>query len=150
MQKSIDNKKETTPEEPKHKGKKKKRNTECSVMKRQYGNCGICGSEDVVYEIYVCCEVCGKDTLELNTDRYRFFNRINPCSCKDTIKYRNKSTEIDSKKFVREIANCNACGAYKGPLCVNCKKPLWYKFDEAGDKKHCTGLWSGCGYVINV
>ena len=150
MQKSIDNKKELTPDEAKHKGKKKKRNTECSVMKRQYGNCGICGSEDIVYEIYVCCEKCGREVSKLSTDRYRFFDRVSPCNCKDEIKYRHKTVEMSSKKFVREIANCNTCGAHKGPLCVNCKKPIWYKFDKDGDRKHCTGLWNGCGFRINI
>ena len=150
MQKSIDNKKETISEEPIHKGKKKKRNTDCSVTKRQYGNCGICGSEDIVYEVYVCCEQCGKEIFELSIERYRFFSRISPCSCNYELKYRNKVMVMDSKKFVREIANCNTCGAYKAPLCVNCKKPIWYKFDENGDKRHCMGVWSGCGFRLNI
>lgn len=150
MQKSIDNTKEVVPEEPKHKGKKNKRSTACVVLKNKWGHCGICGSEDLVYEIYVCCNECGKDVSDLSINRHRTYDGVSPCKCKKVIKYKNKTMSMNSSKFVREIANCNTCGAYMAPLCRNCKEPMWYRFDENGDKMHCTGLWSGCGFRINI
>ena len=147
------------PEEPKRniskkRKKKKKKGTECSAKIQMHNTCGICGSEDLIEQRLIVCEQCGKEVYKLdfpfNFNYYSFKDKKEICKCTREVKFRNRLHEYPSKKVVFKIINCVTCGAYKGPLCPNCKKGLWFRQDPDGTKKHCTGLWRGCGYRINL
>lgn len=134
-------------------GKKRKKLTQttCEAKIRQSANCGICGSSNVVIEYFAYCTKCGKETeLFLDTDRPLYFNTPKTdCNCKETRVFRRRNIIFKAHVKVISIYNCVDCKAYKAPLCPNCKKALWIRFDKGNIKKHCIGLWSGCNFREN-
>lgn len=118
-----------------HKGKKKKKPTECSAKIGQFGHCRLCGSDNIVYERLNYCTVCKKEEVEITAESWWMFSRTKPlCKCKANEKYPSFGPEIS-------LANCVDCGAGKGPLCPNCKQHMWYKFDKCGHRFACQ-----CGF----
>jgi hypothetical protein len=141
MIKSPDTHKDEVQETPRHAGKKVKRATECRDKRRGFGNCGICGSDEIVAEIYVSCSICEKDSFEIKPDKENYFwfaDNKKFCDCRESYEYKQKILYYPSKKYRFEVKSCTACGAFKGHLCPNCKKPAWYKLD----KWYC----NSCGY----
>jgi len=134
-------------ERPK-KGKRKKKPTQCSDARRMFRHCGICGSENLVIEGVRYCTNCGREKWYLVENEgfmWRPSTNIgHPCNCKYTIKHKGYPKGSPPKYNVYryykhyEVKGCSDCGAVKGPLCPNCRRPLWFgKF-----QKHC----KNCGY----
>ena len=138
---------ETDDENRPRRGKRKKKPTQCKDARRMFGRCGICGSENVVNEGVRHCTKCGKEAWYLVTGRswWRDTNKIPfPCGCKETIKQKGYPKGSPPRYYIRrfyeyyEVKACADCGAVKGSICPNCKKPLWFgKF-----RKFC----KNCGY----
>ena len=110
------------------KTKKNRKPTVCADQRRMYGNCGICGYEDTVFQGVDYCKVCGKEEEVLTVERY--FRKIMTCC------------EIQSKTKIKEkyyyysavsqigIRICLSCGAVRGPKCPACHRPCWSKNEQ--------------------
>ena len=111
--------------------RRRKNPTVCSDQRRQFGHCGICGYEDMVFQGVDHCTVCGKEkeVLFLRTF-WSFWNKdMMKCHKRDD-SYKHTAVE----RF--GIFICLACGAIKAPKCPNCGRNLWKK-DLQRYCKHC-------------
>lgn len=129
--------------------KKTKSPTECIVKTNRPGNCGICGSDNLVRERVKYCKICGCEEFAIISGE-RFFwldrNKNRMCQCTEMFKLRRgKVVTLLVPHDVTGVESCSDCGAVKGPLCPNCKKPAWYKFElyPVQSKIHC----HKCGYI---
>jgi len=136
------------------KTKRNKHKPTCSSLKRNplSNNCGICGSENVVSQGIIYCEICGEEAEYWSEpgDTYDFRNfrseeKIIKCNCIYEYEYRGRQIKI-RKIFKLTVRKCTDCGAVQSNYCPNCKKlnirKCW---------KHWDGrtLCQNCGYTIN-
>lgn len=134
---SPDTKKESLPEQTRHKGKRNRNPTACSDKRRGYRTCGLCGSENTASHGVSWCTQCEEETyfFVLNVDGGWFETEEIPrpeCKCDPhTYPY---------YKY-RAVGVCLDCGAVKGPRCPVCKSKMWVK----NGKKYCKGY---CGYRV--
>jgi hypothetical protein len=139
MQKNPDRQTEDAPEVPKkQKARRNRRETECRDKIRAFDRCGVCGSEDLVFEVLDYCPTCGAEKLDLDITGWRFYTRaeIGLCHCEG-----HRRLVLSSSSFV--VAHCNTCRAHKGPRCRNCGSASWYRFDPEKPMFHCIG----CGFA---
>lgn len=102
------------------KASRTRRPTECSVKRRSYDGCGICGSLNAVKQGVVYCYKCGEESDFMDGNWEENYRSVK-CSCRITFgkgKYRRFSRPINSISVVK----CTDCGAVQGPFCPNCKK----------------------------
>jgi len=117
------------------KTRKDKTETSCQDKRRQYGHCGLCGSEDLVYEGIKFCKSCENEEYFIDSGEYWLWwtnPAIPKLPCEE---------EHDIRMSMIVITHCLTCGATNGPKCPNCNKRLWGN----GLKKHCLS----CGFRNN-
>lgn len=105
-----------------NKARKDKKSTPCRVKKRQWGHCGICGSEDITKQGVCFCNVCGmeKEFIDELDDLFSLNRPKLECSHPE---YKKKWGLKSSKLVVK----CLTCGAVKGPICPSCGNACWVK-----------------------
>ena len=140
MQKNPDRQAEDILEIPrKKKARRNRRETECHDKLRSFDRCGICGSSDLIYEVLIFCPLCGVEQVEVRAENHWFWSTRkdmpNLCQC--------DRGRLWPKYPEHVIAHCNACHAHKGPLCRNCGRSSWYRFDPLRPTFHCLG----CGFA---
>ena len=130
-------------------GKKSNRPTACIDARRMWGHCGICGSENIALEGVKYCSKCKKEKHYLISDKGWFQKHEpikGPCNCKrDHILKHGKFYGRSGGNYVwverfweyYEIKGCGDCGAVKGALCPNCRKPLWLSTKGVRRCKNC-------------
>ena len=146
---ALDKPKKYIPEiqekKDRHRSKRTRRETECSVKRTWWMTCGICGYEEVVEQGVDWCTVCGKEqevlSLEegfMDYEKTRLRCHQKPYQYKD----RHGKTYTDYTSAIKRyvIYVCLACGAVKAPACPNCKSFIWKK----GMQRYC----KHCGYRI--
>ena len=103
------------------KTKRRKTNTECSVVRRDKG-CGICGSENLAEQGVKYCEKCGKEKDFLTIqDGWMFKSGVSlSCKCVIEFKIRNQTHRYRPTKIIC-IKKCLDCGAVQSNYCPNCK-----------------------------
>jgi len=125
MQKNPNKKTGDISETPrKQKTRRDRRETECRDKIRSRNHCGICGSNDLTAETLFYCPTCGAEQLELRAEEYSWLwakDEPNLCQC-------NKQRHFLKYHHI-VILHCNVCRAHKGPLCRNCGRALWFRFD---------------------
>jgi hypothetical protein len=137
MQKNPNRQSEDIPEVPrKQKARRNRRETECRDKIRAFGCCGICGSEDLVFEVLDYCHICGAEKLDFDVTAWRLYTSDEVALCR-----------CDSHRCLVlpsiVVAHCNTCHAHKGPRCRNCGGASWYRFDPEKPMFHCIG----CGFT---
>ena len=142
MQKNPDTKRPAIEEEPRRKsGKRKRRETVCADKKRDYFNCGICGSGDIAQESIYCCEVCGAETFTIEQGVWWPWERpsIRICDCK----YLRHGSFVRSTLRHLSVAICLTCGSVKGNTCPSCKNRRFFStcWTSPFGEKRCS-----CGY----
>lgn len=123
-----------------------KQPTACSDMRRRWNSCGICSSENVVWQGVDFCHTCGVEVIVLSKNTgYRFHRDIvQICNCPQIIKktksgYEYKTTPRDEIG----VDKCCDCGAIKSRgFCPNCTVPAWKHWDG---RTYC----GKCGYKID-
>lgn len=128
MEKNPNVKEDVVQELPKHKSKRKRRETSCMDKRRGYHTCGICGSENLVQCGVIYCSQCGYEKPFVSEDDWFFPREPFECDCDKRFYYHS----------YHSVTLCEDCGAIKGPLCPNCKRQCWSK----GEKKFC----KHCGF----
>jgi hypothetical protein len=131
MEKTPEDKAPIVEEEPRHRSKRKKRETACADKRRSYyGYCGLCGSGNIINQGVNWCD-CGAETeyLNQNGDYFYFWERPKKRSC-------GCSWEVPSGHI--GVKKCLDCGAVKGPKCPVCKRECW---NNIKGQKYCS-----CGY----
>lgn len=127
-------------EVPRYKGKRHRTETACADKRRYLLNCGLCGSENVVYQgVYHCAE-CGREEEFLEGVTWIGISRwMTCCSVERTYTYRGQKKTY-RRRVVSQTAvrKCIDCGAVKGPKCPACGNPCWSK----GMARYC----QRCGY----
>ena len=111
------------------KTRKDKKATVCSVKRRRYDGCGVCGSQNIVSQGVVYCEMCGEEADFIKTGHFACWWReveereSTSCNCLKTPPFGKKH---ETRKFrpLREVAveKCTDCGSVKGFFCPNCGK----------------------------
>ena len=130
---NIDDSDESIP----YKGKRKHKPTSCLSKTNMFGHCRICGSDNIIQQVYVWCEVCKKEVFDIMNDHFFLFQReVKFCEC-----IKMMGLHRYSPYHSKGIRHCSDCSAYEGPLCPNCKKPMWFKFDKGIHKVSCQ-----CGF----
>jgi len=123
-----------------HKGKRNKRETECSVVRRQ-GGCGICGSENIADQGVKYCEICGAEKEYLvSTNRWGFFPKTDvklPCKCLKTWIGANGKEHKYRAINVLGVLKCMDCGAVKSNYCQNFDRVTCWK-SAIGRNLYCT------------
>lgn len=116
------------------KTKRNKHEADCDTKRRGYNSCGICGSNDVLYECLIYCKVCGKEEFTITDSLWWLWplegNRPEPCN--EHFFSGHHGSKIRDSREIR-VAHCIACGATNGPKCPNCQKKIWTK----GLSKYC-------------
>lgn len=141
MQKNPTTKEDQIQESKPKKVKKNKHPTTCVDKVRHILNCGICGSENLVWSGVVGCNNCGEEKYYI-VEGYSWHKRNHnetdtDCDCKDIY-------DMVKRKYTKyriEIESCVDCGAMKSTICPACKRyGIWS--DKHGLKKNC----QHCGY----
>ena len=130
MEKNPNVKDDIIREVPKHKGKRKRRKTACMDKRRGFFSCGICGSENLVHCGVIYCQQCDSEKPFVSEGGWWYPRDLLNCSCFDRSYYHS----------YQSVTFCEDCGAIKGPLCPNCKRPCWSK----GEKRFCKHCGFGC------
>jgi len=137
------------------KTRRDKKETTCSVKRRRYDGCGICGSQNVVSQGVIYCEMCGKETDFIKNGHFTYWWRKDKerdypnCNCLKTITF-GKNHETRTHRPLKDISveKCADCGSVKGYFCPNCGK-------STPTNRHgpnCWRHWDGrlfcqtCGY----
>lgn len=138
MQKNPTTKEDQIQESKPKKVKKNKHPTLCVDKTKSILNCGICGSENLIWSGVVGCNNCGEEKYYI-IEEHSWWSKNKKdshvdCDCKDV--YVNGHWS----KYRIEIESCVDCDAMKSSICPNCKRRLWV--DKYGLKKNC----QHCGY----
>ena len=105
--------------------KKTKRNrhpTACSVKRRSYHGCGICGSENTADQGVVWCQECGAETPYLRDSHEGLYAEYahSGCSCIKTHTYGKRGRTFQSRPLrYTGVDKCLDCGAVKSRFCPN-------------------------------
>ena len=131
------------------KARRKKKKTECSVIRRDpYRGCGICGSENIAEQGVKFCNICGREIAYLEIMEGWRRKAGASLNCKCIKKWTDIRGKTHSYRDIRSVSvkKCLDCGAVCSDYCPNCKNK------EGWSSRKCWSTWNGklfcqtCGY----